>query len=99
MNLALLNGYIQWDFQLENEFVNPHRQSGYTFVIDQYEAEPQLALYRIGPYSSHTDPLERQPPRELLAKALQELHVSPEADGIYRINQELRSWIEQNLLK
>lgn len=99
MNLALLKGHIQWDFQLENEFVNPHRQPGYTFVIDQYDAVVQLALYRIGPYSSHTDPLEMQPPRELLAKALQELHVSSEADGIYKINRELRSWIENNLLK
>lgn len=99
MNLALVKDNIDWNFSLENEFANPQRKASYTFVIDQYKTTSQLALYRIGPYSSHTEPLENQPPVELLKRALLEQQVAPADDGLYYINDELRSWIEMNVLE
>ncbi len=99
MDMAVVKKNIRWDFSIDNEFSAPNRRTGYTFVIDQFAASPQLALYRIGPYSSHTDFLEKQPPQELLIKALSEQCIAPTEDGLFKINQELRHWIEDHLLK
>lgn len=99
MNVQSIKNNLLWDFSLEHEFSHTQRETGYTFVIDQFAAVPQLALYRIGPFSSHTEPLEQQPPRDLLVKALGEQCIAPSEDGLFLINQELREWVENNVLK
>lgn len=99
MNLTQVKDKLLWDCDLTQEFSNPHRSTGYTFVIDLYAGQPQLTLYHMGPFGSHTDSLPQQPPQELLLQALQELRVDSSADGLFTINQTLRTWIEENLLK
>lgn len=97
MKLSQITDSIQWDFTPENEFTRPDRKTGYSFVIDGQEDKPLLVLYRMGPYSSHTSPLDRQPPPELIQRALRSYRKSPTWDGLYPINEELRNWIRKNL--
>jgi len=84
------------DFCLNKEFEN--RQKGYAFVVDVYNKTPKLALYKVSKYSSRCDIIDRQPPRELLDKALAEQGGNLERSAMYDINNELRRWIEENLL-
>ncbi|WP_051688211.1 DVU0772 family protein [Desulfofalx alkaliphila] len=95
--------HIQWTFDLENEFKNK-RQVGITFVIDLYKGTPRLVLYRIGPYSSYTVTLEKQPPKDLLLQAVRNQcttacgDIDVSHDGLYNIDDEIKSWIEDNYL-
>lgn len=98
MHVQNIKNNLLWDFSLEQEFSKTPRKTGYTFVIDQFAATPRLALYRVGPFSSHTEHLEQQPPKELLVKVLGEQCIDPSVDGLFMINQELRDWIENNIL-
>ncbi|ABO50327.1 hypothetical protein Dred_1802 [Desulforamulus reducens MI-1] len=94
MTLPILKALIDWDYNFENEF--KHRDKGYTFVIDAWES-PKLSLYKFTPFGIKCDHLETQPPQEMLVAAIQGQEVSKEK--VYRINQEIKSWIEKNILK
>ena len=87
---------ICWDVDLEREFKGT-RPKGYTFVIDVCEGVPRLALYRMKPNYSTSTTLDKQPPRGLLEKAVGE-RGGLDAENIYPINNQVRAWIEQNLL-
>lgn len=87
------------DFCLAKESKNLEcRQKGYAFVIDVYDKNPQLALYKVSKYSSRCDILEKQPSREMLVKAVEEQGGTLNNSNIYDINGELRQWVEENLL-
>ena len=74
------------------------RQKGYAFVIDVFNKNPQLALYKVSKYSSSCDILSQQPPREMLVKAVEEQGGTLENSAVFDINGELRQWVEDNLL-
>lgn len=84
------------DFCLGKEFEN--RQKGYAFVVDVFNKMPQLGLYKISKYSSRCDIISNQPPREMLEKAVAEQGGNLERSAMYDINNELRQWVEENLL-
>lgn len=84
------------DFCLGKEFES--RQKGYSFVVDVFDKKPQLGLYKISKYSSRCDIIGNQPPREMLEKAIAEQGGNLEKSTMYEINNELRQWIEGNLL-
>ncbi|SHE38654.1 DVU0772 family protein [Desulforamulus putei] len=93
MVLPILKALIDWDYDFEKEFQN--REKGYTFVIDAWES-PKLALYKFTPFGIKCDHTEIQPPVEMLEAAMQAQKETRER--IYKINQEIREWIEKNLL-
>ena len=88
---------LVWDFNLDNEFVN--RKKGYGFVIDLREQTPYLAVYHMSAYVSSTDITPQQPPQDLMLNALKEQDIDLNQNGLFPINQALRSWIEENLLQ
>lgn len=94
-----IKDHILWDFRLENE--NKERKMGYAFVIDIFEKTPQLALYIVKKHLSKTQTLQedQQPPREMLLKALEEQNVDFKYDNIYNINDQIRQWVKENLIK
>lgn len=96
-NAVHMKGELQWDVDLEREFMQP-RRTGYTFVIDICDGVPRLAVYRIRSCYSASTTLEQQPPAALLERAVGGRGATMPADNLYPINDEVRSWIEQNLL-
>lgn len=90
---------VMWDFRVEDEAILfKERRTGVAFIVDVLDGIPRLALYRVTRYGSKSDFVEHQPPQELLEKALTEQGANPKQDGLYNSNQELRLWIEQNIL-
>jgi hypothetical protein len=88
-----------WDFRLEDEAVLfQQRRTGYAFIIDVLDGTPRLALYHVTRFGSKTEYFDKQPPQEMLVKALAEQGANTNQDGLYNINQELRVWAEENLL-
>lgn len=97
-DLSQVEENICWEVDLEREFMRP-RRTGYSFVIDLCDGIPRLALYRMKINHSTSTTLDRQPPRGLLVKAITSRDGSMSSDNIYPIDNEVRKWIEQNLLK
>ncbi|MCL6635241.1 MAG: hypothetical protein K6T29_05670 [Peptococcaceae bacterium] len=91
---------LTWDFDVKNEFKNREfrKEAGFTFVIDVWCGEPKVALYRIALNGSESIEIDRQPPLAMIVKAIEEQGGSPQKDGLYNINRELRTWIEENIL-
>lgn len=94
MTLPIIRALIDWDYDFNNEFKN--RERGYTFVIDAWSS-PKLALYKFTPFGIKCDHTEIQPPIEMLEKAISQQEESKEK--MYKINPEIRVWIEDNILK
>ncbi|ACV62665.1 hypothetical protein Dtox_1812 [Desulfofarcimen acetoxidans DSM 771] len=99
MNYAMdqIKNNLVWDFNVEKEFIN--RKKGYGFVIDLRNCTPFLVLYKMAQYVSVSHNCPQQPPQELMLEALRERGVSLEESGLYNINSQLRTWIEENILK
>lgn len=93
MAIPIIKALIDWDYDFEREFEK--RESGYTFVIDAWEC-PRLALYKFTPFGIKCDHTQEQPPVEMLERAVKEQKESRER--MYKINPEIRKWIEKNLL-
>jgi hypothetical protein len=93
MALPIIKALIDWDYDFEKSFQT--RDKGYTFVIDTWES-PKLALYKFTPFGVKCDHTDIQPPLEMLEDAINSQNESKEK--LYRINQELRTWIEANIL-
>ncbi len=90
---------LMWDFRVEDEGVSfNQRRTGYAFVVDVAFGTPRLSLYHVTRFGSKCDDVDKQPPHELLFKALAEQGATLSKDGIYNINQELRLWIEEHIL-
>lgn len=82
---------IDWDYDFKNEFNN--REKKCTFVIDAWES-PTLSLYKYTRFGINCSPLDLQPPQSMLETAIKEQEKS--VDKMYKINQEIRAWIEEN---
>lgn len=95
MVVPILKPLIDWDYDINKEFRN--REKGYTFVIDVWECEPKLALYKFTPFGTKCDHLDQQPPVEMLQAALKEQDVDAK-DGIFKITPAIRAWVEKNIL-
>lgn len=95
MTLPIIKPLIDWDYDLNNDFKN--KEKGYTFVIDVFQAEPKLALYKFTPFMTKCDYLDQQPPLEMMIKALEEKDHGGK-DGVFNIDSALRTWIEDNIL-
>ncbi|CCO07102.1 DVU0772 family protein [Desulforamulus hydrothermalis] len=93
MTLPIIKALIDWDYDFSQEFQN--REKGYTFVIDAWES-PKLALYKFTPFGIKCDHTDLQPPAEMLEAAIRGQEANRER--IYKINQELRTWIEEHIL-
>ncbi|AQS59170.1 DVU0772 family protein [Desulforamulus ferrireducens] len=93
MVIPIIKDLVDWDYDFSNDFKK--RDRGYTFVVDAWEETPKLALYKFTPYGVKCDYLEQQPPKEMLLEALQGQEKNRE--NIYKINQALRNWIEENI--
>lgn len=88
---------IIWGFKPGEEF--KRYQDGYAFIIDVFEEVPMLSLYKIKKYSCESSPTKKQPPREMLISALEKQGGELKRGGMFEINQEIREWIGENLLK
>ena len=88
---------ILWDFDLNSEF-RGQRKTGFGFVIDVLEGTPKLARYQMRVNYSASTTLDTQPPRDMLVRAVYEQGGQLEEENLYQINQELQTWVEQNLL-
>jgi len=89
---------LRWDLNLATEFQGK-RPLGYSFVIDVLEGIPRLALYHMKINCSISTTVTTQPSRQLLLKALYNQGWHCGQDGLYQINEELRCWIQENLLQ
>lgn len=94
-----IKDHILWDFRLEDEFKIKERKTGYAFVIDVCDQTPRLAIYIIKERLSKTQTLIEQPPREMMVRAVEEQGGNLKLDNLFDINNEIRRWIEQNLIK
>jgi len=95
-----IKGNILWDFRLEDEFKG-ERHNGYAFVVDVCDKKPRLALYMIKDRLSKTQTLQdkQQPPEEMMFRVVEEQGGNMNLDDLYNINEELRNWVENNLLQ
>lgn len=90
---------LMWDFRVEDESVHfGERRTGYAFIVDVAFGEPRLSIYHVTRFGSQCEDVGKQPPNELLLKALAEQGASLGKDGMYNINHELRLWIEEHVL-
>jgi len=96
VNLNEIKDKILWDFKLKDEFKN--RPRGFAFVIDVYDNNPRLALYKLGPMLSSTKKVDRQPPREMLVRAVEEQGGSLEDSNLFDASEEVKNWVKENLL-
>ncbi|MEG6615602.1 hypothetical protein V6C27_04070 [Peptococcaceae bacterium 1198_IL3148] len=89
---------LSWDFKFEDEFkTNAH---GYTFIIDVLNGAAMVSLYRFSQYGCKSEPLEeKQPPMDMLKKALTEQGNELMGDGFYYLDQDLKHWVEREILK
>lgn len=100
LDLDKIKERLEWDYDLKNEFTNRkfRKQGCFTFVIDVWRGVTQVMLYRVAVNGSETVEIDKQPPLEMIEKALAEQGISPKKDGVYNVNQELREWLEANVL-
>lgn len=100
VDLEKVKERLTWDFDVKNEFKDRgfRKQAGFTFVIDVWCGEAKVTLYRIALNGSESIDLDKQPPQEMIVKAIEEQGGSAKKDGLYNINPEIRSWIEANIL-
>lgn len=88
---------IIWDFKPGEEF--KRYTEGYAFIVDVIDEVPWLSLYKIKKYSCQSSPIKQQPPREMLLSALDRQGADIKRGGLFEIDQDLREWIKENLLK
>lgn len=100
LDLEKIKERLDWDFDLKNEFKNRgfRKEACYTFVIDVWRGVVQVMLYRVALNGSETVEIDKQPPMEMIEKALAEQGGSIKKDGIYNVNREIREWLEANVL-
>lgn len=96
INVKEIKDQILWDFDLKNEFKN--RPKGFAFVIDVYDKTPRLALYKVSAFISQTKPVDKQPPREMMVRAVEEQGGSLEDCDLFNVNEEIKNWVKENLL-
>ncbi|MEG6522049.1 DVU0772 family protein [Desulfotomaculum sp. 1211_IL3151] len=94
MKSPIFRELVDWDYNFKNEFNN--REKKCTFVIDAWGGAPILSLYKYTRFGINCSSLEKQPPLAMLETAIKEQEKS--ADKMYKINQEIREWIEENNL-
>lgn len=101
VDLEKVKERLTWDFDVNNEFKNKEfrKKAGFTFVIDVWNGIQKVTLYRIALNGSESIDIDKQPPKEMIVKAIEEQGGSPKKDGLYNMNQEVRAWIEENVLK
>ncbi|MFZ5634156.1 MAG: DVU0772 family protein [Bacillota bacterium] len=87
---------IIWDFKVGEEF--KLNREGYAFVVDVYEGNPKLALYKIKRYSSESNPVKKQPPEEMLAKCVADQGGDMKRGGLFNINAGIEKWIREELM-
>ncbi len=97
MDLEKVKKRLDWEHKFDSEFKT--RESGYTFVIDVINRQPMVSLYRFSPYITKSEPLEQQPPLDMLNEALADQGNEALKDGVFYINEKIRSWIEENILQ
>lgn len=98
MDVEKIKQNLNWEYDFEKEQNTINRNLCYTFAVDVFENTPRLVLYAVKRNGSMTDDLEVQPPREILLKAVVEQGGSLDKSRLYKINEELRRWIEDNFL-
>lgn len=86
---------IVWDFRLGDEFKS-NMEGRFAFILDVFEGEVKVALYKMKKYSSESNPVKQQPPREMLLRALQHKCADMHRGGVFDINEELLAWIRKN---
>ncbi len=90
---------LMWEFRVEDESARfSERRTGYAFIVDVAFGKPRLSIYHVTRFGSQCEDVEKQPPNELLLKALVEQGASLGKEGMYNINHELRLWIEEHIL-
>lgn len=92
---------LNWDFNVKKEFFDRklRTQAGFAFVIDVWDGEVNVMLYRIAMNGSETLDIEKQPPAEMIEKALEEQGGSCKKNGLYNITPEIKAWLETNIIK
>lgn len=98
MDVEKVRQNLNWDYDIDHEQANINRSLCYTFAVDVYENTPSLVLYTVKRNGSVTGDLEKQPPREMLVRAVEEQGGSLNSSKLYRVNAEIRRWIEENIL-
>ncbi|MCL5289826.1 MAG: DVU0772 family protein [Eubacteriales bacterium] len=98
MDVEKIKQNLDWDYNFEKEQNSINRSLCYTFAVDVFESTPRLVLYAVKRNGSMTDDLDEQPPREMLLKAVVEQGGSLDKSRLYKINEEVRRWIEDNFL-
>lgn len=100
VDLEKVKERLIWDFDVKNEFKNScfRKDTGYSFVIDVWRGVTKVTLYRIAQNGSESIEIDKQPPMEMIVKAIEEQGGSPKKDDLYNINPEIRAWIENNIL-
>ncbi|HBV97821.1 MAG: hypothetical protein JL50_02730 [Peptococcaceae bacterium BICA1-7] len=86
---------VAWDFRVGDEF--KRGQDGkFAFVLDIYEGEPKVALYKIKKYSCESNTIKQQPPSEMLLSAAKKEGADRVRHGIFNIDGEIEAWIRKN---
>lgn len=99
VNLNKIKDMILWDFKLENETFNcEERPRGFALVIDAFDRNLELALYKLTPMLSSTQKIMKQPPREILEQAIIEQGCDPNVDNLYNVNNKVIDWVKENLM-
>ena len=97
MDIEKIKARLSWNHKFENEFKT--REYGYTFVIDVIDGRAMVSLYRFSPFGAKSEPLDNQPPGELITNALVKQGSKNYQDGLYYIDDTIKEWIEKNILK
>lgn len=96
--LEKIKSRLTWDFKFEDEFKT--KNYGYTFIIDVLNGVANLSLYRFSEYGCRSEPIEeKQPAIEMLNQALAEQGNESMQDGFYYVNEELKNWVEKEVLE
>lgn len=86
---------IAWDFRVGDEFKRG-LDGKYAFILDIYEGEPKVALYKIKKYSCESNTIKKQPPSEMLINAAKKEGADRIRHGIFNIDGEIEAWIRKN---
>lgn len=97
MDLNKIKDRIIWDFKFEDEFKT--RDTGYTFIIDVLNGKSIVALYRFTPFGIKSEPLENQPPGDMVNAALIQQGNDNMKDGLYYIDEDIKKWIQEHVIK
>ncbi|MCF8011080.1 MAG: hypothetical protein K9L17_09240 [Clostridiales bacterium] len=97
VDLNKVKDKLIWDFDVKNEFTTD-RKKGFAFVIDVIDNEARLSMYKVSTYVSETTSVAKQPPQEMLVKAIKEQGGNMENEDIYNVNKEIKDWIMDNLM-